>query len=225
MSCNDIETLLDGFVDGDLGVEDRHRVDEHLSDCGRCRATVAELRTLVDATAKLPDGIAPGRDLFPGILERIETSAVEVSPAVAASRGRHSRWLAIAAAFAVVAITGSLALWMRGGAEPALVPAPAAVEAIPASNAGLEPLHVAVQDYEDAAVLLLGAIDERRDRLSPETLAVLDKNLAIIDRAIAEVNVTLESAPNPRKNTLVLAAMHEQKVELLKRVSRLSAIF
>ena len=54
---------------------------------------------------------------------------------------------------------------------------------------------------------------------------MLDRNLAIIDRAISEVHATLESAPNSRENTLVLAAMHEQKVELLKRVSRLSAIF
>jgi len=225
MSCHDIETLLDGFVDGDLGVEERNRVDEHLSDCGRCRAAVTELGTLLDATAKLPDGIAPGRDLFPGILERIGPGAVEASPVAAASRARVSRWLAIAAAFAVVAITGSLVLWMRGAPEPALGPIQPTVEAIPASNAGVEPLRAAVRDYEEAAVLLLAVIDERRDRLSPETQAVLDKNLAIIDRAIDEVNATLESSPNTRENTLMLAAMHEQKVELLKRVSHLSAIF
>ena len=221
MSCNDIETLLDGFVDGDLGVGDESRVRGHLSDCGRCRTAVEQLRSLVDAAAKLPNGIAPGRDLFPRIRERIEQGP----PVVAASRVRYSRWLGIAAAFAVVAITGSLALWLRGGAEPALVPAPAAAEAIPASAAGLEPLDAAVHEYEEAAALLFAAIDERRDMLSPETQAVLDRNLAIIDRAIAEVNATLESAPNTRENTLVLAAMHEQKVELLKRVSRLSAIF
>ena len=221
MSCNDIETLLDGFVDGDLGVGDESRVREHLSDCGRCRAAVEELRSLVNAAAKLPNGIAPGRDLFPGIRERVEQGP----PVVAVSRVRYSRWLGIAAAFAVVAITGSLALWLRGGAEPALVPAPAAAEAMLASAAGLEPLDAAVLDYEEAASLLLAVIDERRELLSPETQAVLDRNLAIIDRAIAEVNATLESAPNTRENTLVLAAMHEQKVELLKRVSRLSAIF
>ena len=71
--------------------------------------------------------------------------------------------------------------------------------------------------------MLLAAIEERRDRFSPETLAVLEKNLAIIDRAIDDVHAALEADPSSHDSNLLLAAMHEQKVELLRRVARLSS--
>ena len=66
-------------------------------------------------------------------------------------------------------------------------------------------------------------LGERGTKLSPETQVVLEKNLAIIDQAIAEVRGVLESDPEDRGNALMLQAMHQQKVELLRRVSRLSS--
>ena len=86
-----------------------------------------------------------------------------------------------------------------------------------------ESLGSVVGEYVDAAQLLQAAIDERSDRLSPETLEVLRKNLSIIDAAIVEVQAALEADPSSRGNALALRAMHEQKVELLRKFSRLSS--
>jgi hypothetical protein len=222
MSCNEIERLLDAFVDDELTPDRRERVERHLDGCAACRRTAKELRALVDAASKLPAGISPGRDLFPSIRRRIEGRGV-ATPGERAPSSPRMRWIGLAASLLVVAIAGSMALWLRGG--PDRLPSPVAPtgEALPARGAGTEPFDAAIREYTQAADLLLAAIAERRDKLSPETMAVLEQNLAIIDRAIDEVRATLEADPTGHENALVLTAIHEQKVELLRRVSRLSS--
>jgi hypothetical protein len=130
----------------------------------------------------------------------------------------------VAAALLVVALAATTALWIdrrpAGGADS---PAPDAAPAIPATLDAADGVDTALHDYVEAAELLTTAIDERRHRLSPETRAVLDKNLEIIDRAIAELREALERAPSDPANAQALQAMHEQKVELLRWVSRLAS--
>jgi anti-sigma factor RsiW len=220
MSCHEIEPLLDEFVDGELDPERRRRVERHIAGCSECHRIVNELRVLGDAASKLPRGIAPGHDLFPGIRERIARHDAEATAEQAKRRGIP--WAGLAASLLVILIGGSVALWLRGGGDSAPSTS-ASGEVLPARGGDAEPFDAAVREYEAAAELLLAAIEQRRDTFSPETLAVLERNLAIIDRAIEQVRVTLEADPKSRGNALVLAAMHEQKVELLRRVSRLSS--
>lgn len=223
MSCQKIEALLDEYVDEALSPDERLRVERHLVDCSTCRRAVSEIRSLVDAASKLPRGISPGRDLYPDIRRRIERHDVATSADRATRPVHRTRWMALAASLLVVAIAGSAALWLRGDADGTLSEVSPIGEAVPAAHDGIGPLDAAVREYTDAAELLLATIDERRDRLSPETLAVLEKNLAIIDQAIAEVRTALEADPSSHGSTLLLASMHEQKVELLRRVARLSS--
>lgn len=222
MSCHEIESLLDDYVDEELSADERLRVERHLVECPACRKATGELRSLVDAASKLPRGISPGRDLYPDVRSRIERHDVASSADRATPPVRRTPWIALAASLLVVAIAGSTALWLRvdpDGTPSEVTPIGAAV---PAVHDGVGPFDAAVRDYAEAAEVLLAAIDERRDRFSPETLAVLEKNLAIIDQAIAEVRTALEADPSSHGGTLLLASMHEQKVELLRRVARLS---
>lgn len=223
MSCHEIEALLDEYVDEQLSPDERLRVERHLVDCSACRRAVGEIRSLVDAASKLPRGISPGRDLFPDVRSRIERRDVATSAGRATPPVRRTRWMALAASLLVVAIAGSVALWLRGDAEGTPFDVAPIGEAVPAAHDGVGPFESAVREYTDAAELLLAAIDERRDRFSPETLAVLEKNLAIIDQAIDEVRTALEADPSNHGSTLLLKAMYEQKVELLRRVARLSS--
>ena len=94
---------------------------------------------------------------------------------------------------------------------------------LPASHDPSATFDQQVQGYVEAAELLETSIRERRGQLSPETLAVLDRNLAIIDQAIREVRVVLESDAVDGGSVQILHAMHQQKVELLRRVARLSS--
>jgi hypothetical protein len=132
-------------------------------------------------------------------------------------------WLGLAASILVIAIAGSTALWLRGGPDRPRTEAPSGSAAVlQASGTAAEPVDAAIRDYVEAADLLLAAIEERKGRLAPETRDVLEKNLAIIDGAIEEVRRSLEADPASRGDALLLRAMHEQKVEFLRRVSRLS---
>jgi hypothetical protein len=222
MSCRNFETMLDAYVDNELSAEERLRVERHLSDCPDCRAAVSEVRSLMDRAAELPRGIPPRRDLFPEIRARIEEHHAGSVGREKAPRARRVRWIGLAASLLIVAIAGSTALWLRDGTSSLPPVATLEGEALPAASGGDESIDAAIHEYVEAADLLLAAIDERQSRLSPETRKVLEKNLAIIDQAIEEVRLLLEADPSSRDNTVLLRAMHEQKVQFLRRVSRLS---
>ncbi len=83
-------------------------------------------------------------------------------------------------------------------------------------------LAAAEREYEDAANALLEALQKRRSELQPEALAAVRKNLEVIDRALAEVRQALVKNPsNPELNRM-LVATHRKKVDVLRRVVKLS---
>ncbi len=80
----------------------------------------------------------------------------------------------------------------------------------------------AERDYEAAANALLAALQQRRRALTPETIAGVQQNLQVIDRALVEVRQALAKDPrNPELNRM-LVATHRKKVDVLQRVVRLS---
>ena len=79
------------------------------------------------------------------------------------------------------------------------------------------------QDYIDATEMLLAAIEERRGQLPAETVDTLERNLAVIDEAIGEIRSTLDGIPEGPARERALTAMYKKKVDLLRRVSRLSS--
>ena len=57
---------------------------------------------------------------------------------------------------------------------------------------------------------------ERRDALDPNTVAVLERNLAVIDRAIAESRAALLSDPASQFLAAQLARSYAAKLHLLR---------
>jgi hypothetical protein len=83
-------------------------------------------------------------------------------------------------------------------------------------------LAAAERDYEAAANALLEALQKRQAEIQPETLVAVRANLEVIDRALAEVREALVKNPsNPELNRM-LVATHRKKVDVLRRVVRLS---
>jgi len=75
-------------------------------------------------------------------------------------------------------------------------------------------------DYEAAARELSGILAAERERLRPETVALVERNLAIVDTALADARAALERDPaNPELRRL-FAAAYRQKVELLRWAAR-----
>ena len=220
--CKELELLLDGYVDGEASESERREVESHLEGCEDCRRVVERTRSLLAATADLDREIPPDEDLWLGIRAEVERAGAAQSSG-ASWGGGSMRWIGMAASLLVVMLAGWAALSLRdGGSVPAPVggPPPAAQ---PASLEDGSSIDDSVRDYVEAAEVLMASIRERESQLSPETLAVLEKNLEIIDQAIQEVRSVLAEDPANRGNTMMLQAMHQQKVDLLRRVSRLSS--
>ena len=121
------------------------------------------------------------------------------------------RFAAVAAGLVAAAVVAG-ALLRDHGRPPAASPPPDSVVAL-----------VAVADssrsYEAEAQALLDRFELQRAMLRPDARTSIDRDLAVIDQAIAELKAAI--ARDPANSTLrpLLAASYRQKIELLKRAA------
>lgn len=200
MNCDAARDLIDPFLAGTLAAAERQALEEHLAGCASCREALDDARALGPAAAALSRSIDPPHDLWPPISRRLPR------------RGARRRWrvAALAAAAAIVLMAGSsaLTLWLvrdRGASHTA-------AGATPAIEAG----------YVSATADLMRALDAERGHLAPGTVATLERNLAVIDAAIAESRAALAADPGNRDLEALLWASYRQKVALLQQASRLA---
>lgn len=59
--------------------------------------------------------------------------------------------------------------------------------------------------------------------MTPETRAVVEKNLAVIDAALVEIRSALAKDPNNRELLRMLGATRKRKIETLQLVVKLTA--
>ncbi len=65
-------------------------------------------------------------------------------------------------------------------------------------------------------------ITERRDQLDPETVRVIEENLRLIDRAIAQAQQALAQDPASTYLNEHLIATMQQKLEFLRRAAHMA---
>ena len=201
--CQKIAALLDDFVDGALNTEDRQAVDEHVASCPDCRAELEAIQAVVRAARNLASEATSDRDLWPGIADRLETPA----PA----RRRSRQWLTAAAV--VVAVIG--AWWMgRWSSSPQTPPTPGVV-------------HVAAEatpdyrdDYRRARADLNALLNDRRHRMSAENLRIVEQNLALIDRAIEDIEAALLDNPEDPNLNRSLRLAYARQLDVLETATR-----
>ena len=199
MMCPEMEVRLNEYVDGTLAARERAAVEAHLAECAGCRAAIVELRALVTAAAALPKSIPPKRDLWGDIARRLGKR----------ERGNGKR------------VWRERAFWRRALAAAAvLVIALGIYRLLPPITAHYRPAGqgwVAVQaDFDRASGELGRALALERHRLRPETVALLERNLEIIDAAIAESRAALARDPANAELRGLFAAAYRHKVELLR---------
>lgn len=98
---------------------------------------------------------------------------------------------------------------------------PAAPVAGNAQMTALAAFRPAEREYQQAVDDLARVLETRRASLAPETVATLERNLAIIDAAIAESRAALVNDPNSRELTQMLSSTYDAKVQLLRRAVEL----
>lgn len=184
------------------------------------------LEAIARRAAELPL-LTPSRDLWSGIEARIQAPVIALphasagAPAAAPARLPWRR-LAIAASLLVAATAGiTYTLVARHSAAPladandsATVDArlPAA-PAVPVSTVSAE------QTFDREIGALHDVIEQRRKDLDPATIAVLEKNLKLIDAAIAESKAALAKDPASAFLMDRLTRAYDTKLQLLSGVA------
>ncbi|HUF77124.1 MAG TPA: zf-HC2 domain-containing protein [Longimicrobiales bacterium] len=229
---------LSAYLADELGDADRTELEAHLAGCGACRGVLAELGDVVARAGTLPE-LEPPRDLWPGVSSAIggpvravarpdDPSVLELPSARAGRdagslRGRTPgriqvrRSRLVAAAAALVAVSVGTTWWLAGArtgaTQAASLPAAPSAGAVTAAATGTPPA-----DLASELAALEEVLDVARNALDPNTVLVLERNLGVIERAIADSRQALEVDPGNAFLREHLERMYRRKLVYLQDV-------
>jgi hypothetical protein len=216
VACEQYIERIQDAVDGTLGSIRLADLDMHLAQCEDCRALRTDLERIRDAAGSLPVMTAPdGAWLQIAGRLRQEGRLQDAAPP-ARSRAAYGRWLAVAAALILVVGT-ALVLIKRMPNTPAPVQQTAG-NAAPAKSVETvqNEVDAAQQQFEGAIADLEKVAKANQTALDPSTSATIDKNLGIIDQAIAENRAAVKAEPASVAARATLFEALRQKVSLLQ---------
>jgi anti-sigma factor RsiW len=202
MTCSDISTRLDDYLDGALPPDQVRQVEEHLAGCDRCRAELAGLRSILADARTLPRTVLPSKDLWSGIEARLPAPAPAVLP-LRPRRPLLQRPVALLAAALFLLLAGATlaTLYLRGPGGAA-------------STFALEQ-----QRYATATADLARRLADDPTLLSATTRAVVERNLTIVDQAIQEAEKALATDPGNTELEQMVLARYAQRLALLKHAT------
>jgi anti-sigma factor RsiW len=230
-----VTAKLSAYLDDELEPRERQAVDGHLEHCAACAGELDALRRIVGFAATVPEhDTVPARDLWTGIRARIEphgnvasfegarAAAPHTAARATARRVSFSIAQLAAAAALLIAVSATAAWMLRGREADAPSPAAAVIEAeveptVPATE--VRPANFADAQYDAAVTDLERVLQERRNDLNPRTVEILERNLKLIDAAIAQSRQALEEDPGNMYLTRHLVESRRRKLELLRRAT------
>ncbi len=225
---------LSEYLDDELDARDRRAVESHLAECAECARTLGELREVVARAGRLPVR-PPDRDLWAGVSAGIARESGRqggVHGGWAAARVSVRAWQLAAAAALVAAISGGLAWEITARWSAARHTGTARLEAsrtdLPlATDAGanlqVHPVSLADAQYDAAVADLQRALEKGRGRLDADTIAVVERNLQVIDQAIAQAQRALAGDPANSYLNGHLVETRRRKLDLLRRAAALAS--
>jgi hypothetical protein len=196
---------LSGYIDGGLSGDDRSALEAHLAECGECRQTLADFRSVVARAGELGD-MLPARDLWPGIAGAIGApvstrgakviALPTVSGAGQAPAGIFLSRPQLAAAAGILMLISAVATWTVG-------PGLAAVDATDVATAPAQESETrfaseaaeAPPSLAEELRSLESALGDLGNGLDPNTLHIIHRNLSVIDRAIEDSRRALALDP------------------------------
>ncbi|HWP03590.1 MAG TPA: zf-HC2 domain-containing protein [Gemmatimonadaceae bacterium] len=227
--CQYFEMHVPALLEGEAAPELRRALEEHLGRCADCSALYGDLREIAARAASLPL-LRPQRDLWPEIAARLD----EKQPSETALLPRRRRavrtalWPALAAAMALAAV--ALGTSLRARMQSAVASAPdSAGQPVVASNSAqarnvtggaFDPQVV----YGSELARLEVEFELRRSGLDSTTVAVVERNLATIDSAIAAARSAMASDPGSYFLARQLEQALAKKLNLMRRVVLTSGI-
>jgi hypothetical protein len=267
--CDAFAERLVDLLERDVDESTRAALEAHALACGDCGALLSDLRKLRIDASNLPT-LAPSRDLWEGISQRIDAPVIPLHAGVtergAAPIAPWRRWASMSAAAALLmaataASTYYLTIRLRGVASASAVATrspvvsdtgravperttvstvavvdsakPSAPASKQTGRAASAPAAASVrlvstkpsaeQVYTTEITRLHGIVERRRGQLDPVTIGVIERNLKVIDDAIAQCKLALTKDPASRYLMESLNNALENKVQLLRTATMLPA--
>jgi hypothetical protein len=223
MTCSQFSESIGELADGSLPASERPRVEVHLQACGDCRQLLEDLKALraqarTFETLPLPDA------LWPRLAARLRDQGVTEQTADATTGGLRY-WIAIAAVL-VAAIALALlfvrteqsgSLLQRTAHDDAARPADAAGNApAVASVEGIEAELKLAEEHYERAIAGLQKVAAADGTLDPDVAETVERNLQVIDQAIAESRSALNVEPQSRPARESLFEALRRKIVLLQ---------
>lgn len=177
--------------------------------------------------AALPREVPPRCDLWPDIAARI---AVPPTDAATELPWWRSGWGQLAAACVLVAVTAVVTYQVTRPAAPDGVPVAQTsdfdfpvVSTLPATPTSFGRGPVLSADYVEARAALARTFEERLAGLPPATRSKVERNLADIRRASAELAAALDEHPaNPLLQDL-LVSTYQDELALFSQINQVTA--
>jgi anti-sigma factor RsiW len=198
MTCNDYRDAIAEFVDGALDAAGQRALERHVESCAACRALVADLKS-IQAAAFTLDRREPPPAAWDAIRARI---AAEPRPddrgrLLAWPQTRKARGMWLAAAAALILATGVSIYPLLTKRHQ--VPPPTAAATTTGTASSVESIQAEFQAAEEHYNKAIAGLEQiarsQSGELDPQTAAVLQKNLQVIDQAISESRAALTSQP------------------------------
>jgi hypothetical protein len=211
--CQDVQAQLGALIDGDVDPADAAAIRSHLQRCRACNGLAQDLKRVRDAARSLgpvrpPDHVwleVAGQIRLNEPREPRQSTPARMRPALV-------QWIGLAAA--LVVITLGAYLFMRLG-RPEEIPAgnaprPASVEAF------TEELRLAIEHSERAGTELEALIKSGEGSIDPDMAENLQRNLAVLNQAIAESRTALTNEPSSLSARASLFEALSRKIAVLQ---------
>lgn len=213
---------LHRHFDGELPAREGWEIEAHLRQCRSCAAAYDEIRQMTEIVGELPDSIEPPHDLWAGIAARIGREGDEL----ARRRHRRDRTLRMAIVMSWVgAVAAALVLGVGlgrifPGNAPQLADSGVA-DSAPVPDMTPTAMLASYEEpaYDQAVAELEAILATMREQLEPETVQVVEENLAIIDQAIAEARAALLEDPANQQLHNHLSQTMQKKLDVLRMVT------
>jgi hypothetical protein len=223
MSCRDYRDAIAEFVDGALDPARQRDLERHVEGCPVCRALVADLKS-IQAAAFTLDRIELPPHILPALKGRLADEPLPSRHRLLAfprSRAARAAWMAAAAALLVITTAG---LWsvLRSPERPATEQAQTApVDPTDAIASLTAELQAATKHYENAIQQMEQIAKSDNDALDPQTAALFQKGMQVIDQAIDEKRAALRAEPTSAELQEGLFDAMRSKVALLQQTVEL----
>ena len=209
-------TDLQDLIDGTLGAIRTAELQQHLDTCAECRALYDDLQRIHDVATTLGP-VAPPDHIWLQIAGRLrQEGRVHDRPARESPRHGQYVWLAIAATL-VLAVGASLFLMFpRGGAPAPAQTAESNAAGVDSVQSGVEDLRKAEQLLQSGVAKLKEGLGSDKQALPPAVATTLDRNLQILDQAIADNSSALQQDPQNLAARDGLFELLQRKISLLQ---------